>query len=229
MRGRILIASVLLIWLVLLASPAIAEKEEGTTSIALGDAIVVGIDVDGSTNIKYDVEVNSGPNVNVYFMDGSDYFGYKNGPAFEYYVFYSHEDVSSASEDFVWSEDGTYYVVIDTKGTANPDATTRVTYMVEWTEPSIGYWLTSIGICVAIILVVIVLMYVRVKARKKMFDQPVPPPMVQQQGYQYQEYQHAQYDQQAPPRRPLPPSDQGPGYVPPESGYERRPREPPPY
>jgi hypothetical protein len=206
-----------LITVVLLSTPAFAGKEKDTEIIGWGDSVVVSMNIDGTTNVKYDVKVDSGPNVNVWWLEQVDYDKYIADQPFEYFILYSNEDVRSVKEDFSWSSDGMHYVVIDTMGIADLDENATVSYTVEWEKPSASDWATNIGLCIAVIVVVLIVGFFIMRAREK-DPEPYAPP-VDAQGYQH----HPPYPSN------MPPSDQGPGYVPPESTHQPPPGEPPGY
>jgi hypothetical protein len=218
---KIILIMVTLVFVLLLATPALAGKEKDTRTIGWGDSIIVSVPIDGSTNVMYDVKVDSGPNVNVWWLEQIDYDKYVADQPFEYYILYSNEDVRSIKEDFTWSQDGTHYVVIDTMGIADLDENATVSYSVEWREPSASDWFMNIGICIAIIVVVFVVLFViyRIRSRDDM-----PPPVPAGSAYAPE---YPQYPSTAPPE--MTPSDQGPGYVPPEPTHQPPQGEPPAY
>ncbi len=72
--------------------------------------------------ISIEVDVTSGPNIDVYVMDEVNYADYKDGDSFSYYSSLSRGDTSYWSADGTIHENGAYYIVIDNtdKGDASP-------------------------------------------------------------------------------------------------------------
>ncbi|UCC92714.1 MAG: hypothetical protein JSW25_08630 [Thermoplasmata archaeon] len=207
---------------VLLATPAFAGKEKDTKTIGFGDSIVVKVKIDGTTNVMYDVKVDSGPNVNVWWLEQVDYDKYSANQPFEYFILYSNEDVGSVKEDFSWSQDGNHYVVIDSMGIAGLDENATVSYTVEWEKASAADWIMNIGICLAIVIVIVIVGFFFRRSRSKPAE--APPMAMQQPG------QPDEYTADIPPMpTDVPPSDQGPGYVPPEPSHYPPQGEPPGY
>jgi len=213
MRRALLVVVMLTFLLVVPAGMAMADRETDTVSLAFGDEVVVELDLEGTTRIKYDIQVESGPNVNVWFLEFGDYNDYDQGRDFLYYFAYSSEDVSSASKDFTWTDDGLHYIIIDTKGTANPDTVVTVTYTVEWEQGGLGTFLYT-AVCVTVVVVGIIGFSFMRSARKRKLEEGRSPPMAPHDPLNYYG------EHPMPPRRKMPPSDMGPGYIPPDSGYE---------
>jgi len=210
----------------LVASPALAEKKKGTETLEWDDYVAVKMELDGTQTISYDVTVTGGVNVNVWFLEQSQYDDYVQTGEFGYYVLFSTQDTRSASTDFAWTDSGNHYIVIDTINIAGLNETATVEYNVEWDSASLGDWLSWIGICVVLIVVGIVGMFFLRKVRKKGGAPPAQQPY-QQQQYQQQPYEQDPNLQQVPGSVPPPqPSDMGPGYVPQETGYEQPPEVP---
>lgn len=212
---RAMIIALVLMTVLLLAGTATASKEADVTEIPWGDSIYVRIEnPDGNMDITYDVKVTEGTRVNVWFcpQKGKDQYYDDTAATFQYYPEYSSQNVLSAKKDFRMTDSDTFYVIIDVTDMTQIGTNSTVDYKITWEPMSIGDWMANIGICLVIIIVVLIVGFFIRKGRKKLTDQPVPPPMEQQPGYEYQQQQG--YDQ--PPPRPshVPPSDQGPGYVP---------------
>ncbi|UCC93702.1 MAG: hypothetical protein JSW25_03295 [Thermoplasmata archaeon] len=203
--------------ILLLPGSVTASEEKDVTEIPWGDSVYVRINnPDGNMDITYKVTVTEGANVNVWFVPqkGKDQYYDDTATTYQYYPEYSVQDTRSASKDFRMTDSGTFYVIIDVTDMSAIGENATVDYKITWEPMSVGDWMVNIGICLAIVIVILIVGFFIRKARRKVVDQPVPPPMEQQPGMEYQQQQA--YDQ--PPPRPsgLPPSDQGPGYVPPE-------------
>jgi hypothetical protein len=134
LRGRIPIAIAFIFLLVLPTSIATADRDEDTTSIAPDESVVVTLDLKNVTGITYEVEVNEGPNVNVLFLSQSDYSAYSSDLPFKYYDIGTNVDVSYAKEEFNWTKEGLFYIVINTERNAEPGEVASVTYNVEWED-----------------------------------------------------------------------------------------------
>ena len=72
--------------------------------------------------LSIEVDVTSGPNVDVYVMDQMNFADYKDGDSFSYYSSLSRGDTSYWSADGTIRENDVYYIVIDNtdKGDASP-------------------------------------------------------------------------------------------------------------
>lgn len=164
MRRPRLIAAMLMAAIVLLASVAMAGEEEGTETLEMGDYVTVHIDnTEGSTlDILYDVEVEEGVNVNVYFMDADGFADFEASLALKYFKEYSKTDTGDTKKDFIWANKGDYYVVIDSTA-SEVNVTTTVKYKVTWDSAYFmgGNWLWCIAVIVIVVIVTAVLAFMR--------------------------------------------------------------------
>ncbi len=164
----------------LLAPPALAGESSGTRTIAVDDPLVVEIlFYDGiSISIFYDVSVLSGPPINVLFLDESDYTEYISPEydEFSYYSAHSHLNTDSAYDSFTWSDEGTYYIVVE-HGPNLLDDASLVEFDVTWEEGTSSIYLC--GAVLAVTLVVAVIAFAIYKRRPRYVDQqgrPQPTP-----------------------------------------------------
>lgn len=156
MRRSRLIATVLVAAIVLLASGAMAGEEEGTETLEMGDYVSVHIgNSDGTTlDILYDVEVQDGVKVNVYFMDADGFSDFQASLSFEYFEEYSVTDTLDIQKDFIWTNEGDFYVVIDSTA-SDVNETTTVEYKVTWGD---AYFMGMNWIwCIVVIVIVIII------------------------------------------------------------------------
>jgi len=149
---------------VLLASVAMAGEEKGTKTLEMDDYVSVHIDnTDRTTlDILYEVEVEDGVNVNVYLMDSDGFADFEAGLDFKYFKEYSKTDTGDTKKDFIWADEGDFYVVIDSTAD-NITETTTVKYNVTWDSAYfMGMnWLWCIAVIVIVVIVTAVLAFMK--------------------------------------------------------------------
>ncbi len=164
MRRTRLIATMLMAAIVLLASSAMAGEKEGAETLEMEDYVTVHIDnTDGTTlDILYDVEVQDGVKVNVYFMDADGFSDFEAFLPFEYFKEYSVTDTKDIQKDFIWTNKGDFYVVIDSTA-SDINETTTVEYKVTWGDAYfMGMnWLWCIAVIVIVVIVTAALAFMR--------------------------------------------------------------------
>jgi hypothetical protein len=137
-----------------LAACAQANGDEGTRVLGHEDyhGVMIENTDGGPIDIHYEVTVDSGPAVSVFFMDDADYADVQNGSGFEYYIVYSVEDTRHARREWTWSEEGVFYVVVINLDGSLENAT--VTYSIGHEEtPTEGD--TVLWVAAAVIVVVV--------------------------------------------------------------------------
>ncbi len=166
MRGYLLVI-VPLLALAALAACAAANEETNTTVLEAGAFHGVEIKCEGaSMRIEYDMEVITGPPIDVYFMDDNDYADLCAGNGFESYTKYCTNDSKAAHKEWYWSKKGTFYVVIGNGLSANQTAS--ITYTVKWTDASTSaiIGVVLVFVVIAILIVVPILLVVRRRRRR---------------------------------------------------------------
>lgn len=185
MMRRTLIPLALCVALLLMAVPVQAKEDSGEETLIWLGFIDVKIDNTdgGSLVIKYDVEVTEGVAVNVYFVNQQGYDDFVDILVvnFTYYVSYSVLNTKDAEKEWTWSNEGTFYVIIENAGDSSMDTTT-VNYKVTWSPAA--WWLFGLSLltCMIIILLVavfgIVILYMiiqSIKAKKGISDESPEP------------------------------------------------------
>ena len=157
MRRTLILAAVLLA-LLLVAVPVQAEEESGQETIYWLEHHAVEIDnTDGKQmKISYDVQVTSGVNVNIYFMDEDGYDDFTSFQNFTYFQSQSRKDTDGANVEWTWNKEGTFYVVIENAGWQSIDETT-FDYEVTWDEGGGLWWGLPLLWCLIILLIVAVI------------------------------------------------------------------------
>lgn len=157
-----------------LAACAHAHEDEGTKELGYGEYVGVEVENDhgGSVDIFYDVTVDSGPGVDVFFMDDTDYSDVQAGRGFEYYIVFSVEDTLHAKREWTWSEEGVFYVVVINLNESLENAT--VTYSIGHEEvaetPSMLLWVLG----AAVVIVVAILLFVLLTGRRRVAEAATP-------------------------------------------------------
>ena len=164
MRRPRLIAAMLMAAIVLLANVAMAGEEEGTETLEMSDYVSVHIDnTEGDTlDISYEVEVEDGVNVNVYFMDSDGFADFEAFLDFKYFKEYSKTDTGDKKKHFIWANEGDFYVVIDSTAD-NITKTTTVKYKVTWDNAYFKgmNWLWCIAVIVIVVIITAVLAFMK--------------------------------------------------------------------
>jgi len=164
-----------------------------------------------SIDISYTMEVTSGPNIDVFFIDSQNYVYLQDGRSFDYYVAMSDLNTMYASNDITLIEYDTYYLIFDnTDVETNPpfnfvDDVAYVSYNID-TEI---YYPSTFGdtsgtdglnwLWILIPLIIIIVVVVAVVAAVLASQRKIPP-SIQQYPTQYP----PQYPPQQPPYQPPP-------------------------
>lgn len=114
-------ALVVLVALALVAAPAAAGERSDTENLDPGEFASIPVDFqDGAAmDVDYDIQVQSGPNMDVMVMDNANFQRYSDGNSFEYVSSWSVLDTGSAEQQFTLEEHGTWHIVLD--HTNDPD------------------------------------------------------------------------------------------------------------
>jgi hypothetical protein len=150
-----------------LAACAAADEQTNTTELESGDFIGVEIKCDVmSMAIEYDVKVNEGPPIDVYFMDSSGYDSICAGNDFTSFKKGDTKDSLAAHKEWYWSKKGTFYVVIGNKKSTN--LTANITYTVKWTDSSssAAFGVVFLFIVIPILILVTIVLLVRRRRRR---------------------------------------------------------------
>lgn len=86
--------------------------------IASDQAFAVSFEVPSDRTVKFEVKVNSGPNINIFLMDKSNFLLFNQGKYFVSYEKGTFLGTSHASWDMSL-KDGTYYLVMSRIGTGD--------------------------------------------------------------------------------------------------------------
>jgi hypothetical protein len=153
-----------------ISAPVLAKTSSGTDTIARDSYKSFKVEMNSAllNSVTFTATVNSGPNIDVFFMESSDYDLYKDGSGFDYYTYLTDFNVSSATETSGFLEVGTYYFVLDNTdaGTPMPINPAVPAATVAWTldvqnskeaEQAAGFMGLAIGLCIAVIVIGIVI------------------------------------------------------------------------
>jgi hypothetical protein len=157
---------ILLALVTAISVPALAKTTNGTDSIARDSYKSFKVELNSGilNSVTFTATVNSGPNIDVFFMTSSNYDKYKGGSSFDYNTALSDLNTSSATEGSYLLDDGTYYFVLDNtdKGTPLPVNPEVPTATVVWTlyvqdskeaEQALGLMGLAFGVCIVVLLI----------------------------------------------------------------------------
>ena len=168
-----------------LSAPVLAKTTNGTDTIPRDSykSFKVVLNSGLLNTVSFTATVNSGPNIDVFFMTSSNFEKYKAGSAFDYETYLSDLNTSSAVESGGLLTDGTYYFVLDNtdKGTPLPANPPIPAATVAWTltsedlagaEDAAGWFGFAFGLCLvvmvlAIIIRILILIWVYRDAEKR--------------------------------------------------------------
>jgi hypothetical protein len=162
------LVGVILLLIVLAVGPASADS--GEMSILAGTQKVWELDVDDHFHLTYEVEVISGPNVNVLLLSDDAYAEYQRGANYPIITEGTNMNASSVSSD-IDLEQGRYYLVVDPESDnlAVGDVP-RIVYdinVVEDGSSNLLFWILAVGAIILFALVLIMLFDVIRAKRKK--------------------------------------------------------------
>src|SRR5512136_2288552 len=118
---RLLISLVVLLALVTaLSAPVLAKDYSGTETVARDSYFSKSVSVKATFlgTIQYTVTVSSGPNVDVYLFDQSNFDKFVANTTFDPAA--DDLNVLTATQTYFYSSDATYYLVIDNSNRGTP-------------------------------------------------------------------------------------------------------------
>ena len=160
---------ILLALVTALSAPVLAKDYSGTDTVARDSYFSKSVSVKSTFlgAIDYTVTVTSGPAVDVYLLDKTNFDKYVADQSFS-----ATEDdlnVTHATEMYYYSSAGTYYLVVDNtdRGTAMPTNPPIPAATVTWTmstpldnqatEQAAGFMGLAIGLCIAVFVIGIII------------------------------------------------------------------------
>jgi hypothetical protein len=165
MRTRSMVVCLVLsiVMLAAFSATVLAKSSNGTETIASGQYASEKVDYSSGIlfTVTYSVTVTSGPKIDVFFVDSSNFQKYKDHLTFNFVM--EDLNVSSASRTTFLSATGMYYLVLDNTNTGTPLPTNPPipTATVQWSVDTPGSDVTNaagivglaIGVCIAVIIV----------------------------------------------------------------------------
>ncbi len=153
--------SLLLVGLLLLSMSACSAQviEDTTKDIPPGYYYVVGFQTKASgVTVHYKISVESGPNVNVYLLDRTNYDKYKTTGTYDKAI-KEHKSIKEIDSEVKLEEAADYYLIVE-----NPSLTDTAKVHI-YIEGKRGYG--AIAIIAIIVIIVIIIVVVLIKKKKK--------------------------------------------------------------
>jgi hypothetical protein len=115
---KIIKSTIIFIFVIVLGTcliPSISKASSGTDTIREDYHVGHPISFHSGTSISisYTVQVTSGPDIDIYFVDSTNYVYLNDGREFEYYSALTDEHTSYSKNQATFTEYGDYYLVFD--------------------------------------------------------------------------------------------------------------------